>query len=147
MVTTAVVGGLEMIGVAPGYATAATSGTTAACADGDCLNEIVTIEEGVQKGVTVLGRNPTYLEVAKDVGGNALNIPQDVWYSMNRAQQWALNQKFLDDAIARGDYFYLASRWADAPTGTFFRQELEYLFSKGYTFSPYQNYLIPPSIP
>jgi RHS repeat-associated protein len=120
---------------------------TTACIDSDCLNEIRAVEEGVRQGITVLGRYPKYIRVAKDVGGNTFDVPIDLWNKLNKAEQWALNRKFLDEAIARGDYFYLASRWADAPVGTFFRKELEYLFSKGYTLSPYQNYLIPPSKP
>jgi RHS repeat-associated protein len=136
------------VGVQAGWwGAAATGGTSAACAYGDCLSEVVAVEEGVHKGLTVLGRYPNYLEVAEDVGGNAFNVSPKVWESMNTAQQWAFNQKFLDDAVARGDYFYLASKWTRAPVGTFFRQELDYLFSKGYTLSLYQNYLIPPSIP
>jgi RHS repeat-associated protein len=134
-----------------GYFSAQTfigAASTAACGDGDCLNEVVAVEESVQKGITVLGRYRNYLDVADDVGGNALNVPEEVWDSLNTLEkQWAFNQKFLDDAIARGDYFYLANRWADAKVGTFFRMELDYLFSKGYTLSLYQNYLIPPSIP
>jgi RHS repeat-associated protein len=126
---------------------AATTATTAACMDGDCLNEIKAVGYNVQKSITVLGRYSAYIDVAKDVGGKVFSVPAEIWNKLSAAEQWALNQQFLDDAIARGDTFYLASKWANAPTGSFYRMELEYLFSKGYTLSVYQNYLIPPSAP
>ena len=126
---------------------AVTTATTAACMDRNCLNEIETIRDSVQKGITVLGRYPAYINVAKDVEGKIFSVPAEVWNKLSTAEQWALNQQFLDDAIASGDSFYLASKWANAPIGSFFRMELEYLFSKGYTLSLYQNYLIPPSNP
>jgi len=43
-----------------------------------------------------------------------------------------VNKQFLDDAIARGDTFRLASLVDDAKAGTYFRKELEYLISLGY---------------
>jgi hypothetical protein len=49
------------------WGAAATGGTSAVCAYGNCPNEIVTLEGGIQKGITVLGRTPTYLEVAEDI--------------------------------------------------------------------------------
>lgn len=101
--------------------------------------------DNIQRGITVLGRFPKYLDVANDIGGNVFNLSPDVWANLSEAEQWALNQKFLDDAIANGDIFYLANRWLDAVPGTSYLRELEYLFSQGYTLSIYQNYLIPSS--
>jgi len=43
-----------------------------------------------------------------------------------------VNRQFLDDAIARGDTFKLASLLKEAEPGTYFRRELDYLFSLGY---------------
>lgn len=97
-------------------------------------------------GITVLGRSPVYLEVANDIGGNAhaLNVPREDWGALSEAEQWAHNLQWLNDSIARGDTFYLASKYSEARPGTFYQRELEYLFSLGYTMSPHQNYLIPP---
>jgi hypothetical protein len=109
------------------------------CADGICTNEV----EAAQRGVTVLGRWPTYLEVARDVGGNALNDP--AMTGMTKEEAWAVNQAFLDAAVARGDYFYLASNWAKAVPGSFFARELNYLITVyHYTIAPGRPWLIPP---
>ncbi len=112
-----------------------------ACADGDCQNELIE----AQKGITVLGRFPEYLKVAIDIGGNKFNIPIEAWNKLSPEAQWALNKQFLDAAISRGDTFFLANGFSNAPVGTFFRMELDYLFSMGYTISTYQNYLLPPT--
>ncbi len=107
-----------------------------ACGGDMCASE-------AERGIAVLGRWPFNRDVAKDIGGNYLNIPTKTWESLNEAGRWALNQKWLDVAIARGDRFILASKWAERGTSYYF-QELQYLFSKGYSISTYQNYLIPP---
>ena len=96
-----------------------------------------------EKGLAVLGRWPANKEVAKLVGGKYLNIPMETWDKLDEAGRWALNQQWLDDAISRGDTFIMASKWADVGT-SYFHQEMQYLFSQGYTLSLYQNYLIPP---
>ena len=105
--------------------------------------------------MTVLGRNPAYLQMAQDIGGasdaeyyvNTLNIPVDQFQALSVNDQWALNQKFLDEAIARGDTFVLASPWSAAVPKSFYLEELKYLFSKGYSISLTQFYLIPPGGP
>ncbi len=95
-------------------------------------------------GVVVLGRYPKYLDVAKDVGGKVFSLPAEVFDKLTPEEQWAKNQSFLDEAIANGDQFLLASGWADATANSFFYKELNYLFSVGYTLSPRGNFLIPP---
>jgi hypothetical protein len=111
------------------------------CAMSPACGEKVAGEAG--KSITVLGRWPLNKQVAEAIGGKYLNIPTATWERLNESGRWALNQKWLDKAIARGDTFILASKWADAGTSYYFK-ELQYLFSKGYTISVYQNYLIPP---
>jgi hypothetical protein len=117
--------------------TAATAGTiaTAACADGDCANELQATERILKTGWTVIGKYPAYLEKARELGAKALDIPQAEWNSLgSRAAQWARNVKFLDEAIARGDSFRLATSFAQgwAEQGTFYKDELVYLLQKGY---------------
>jgi hypothetical protein len=55
---------------------------------------------------------------------------------MSKAEQWAANQKFLDRAIARGDDILLSNpvrNINDVPGA--FRQELDYLMSRGFSLS------------
>ena len=99
--------------------------------------------EVARVGITVLGRYPAYLNVARDLSGNALNNPG--MNEMTTEEVWIVNQAFLDDAVARGDYFYLASNWAKAEAGSFFARELDYLFKvHNYTIAPGRPWLIPP---
>jgi RHS repeat-associated protein len=83
-------------------------------------------------GVTVLGRYPTYIELAGELGGKRFNIPVNVWESMSTSERWAANTKFLDRAITRGDQFILSNSAFYAKEGTYFLKELQYLYSKGY---------------
>ncbi len=103
------------------------------CADGNCT---------ATQGLVVLGKFPKYLNVAKDVNEKVFTVLPDVDNVLTRDQQWELNKAFLDQAVARGDYFYLANQWSEA-TGSY-AAELNYLFSLGYNLSPNQIRLIPP---
>jgi len=88
--------------------------------------------EGARNGTTVLGRYPAYVNTANDLRANYLNFVEGTWDKLTNAQRWAVNKQFLDDAIARGDTFRLASQLKEAEPGTYFRRELDYLFSLGY---------------
>jgi len=146
-------GGMALAGVGPA---AGTTATTAACADGDCTNEVRTVANAAQttansaqtivngsqiaanagnQGLTVLGRYPTYLQVAERLKANVLNDPPEIWNNLTRAQQWARNKSFLDQAIAAGHRFRLATPFAEGirlPSDKFYRMELDYLLSQGY---------------
>ena len=87
---------------------------------------------GARNGVTVLGRYRAYVDTANRLGANFLNFVDDSWSRLTDDQRWAVNKQFLDDAIARGDTFKLASLVDEAKAGTYFRMELEYLISLGY---------------
>jgi hypothetical protein len=139
-----------------GAARVGTTVTTAACADGDCTNEVRTVANAVQttansaqtivngsqiaanagnQGLTVLGRYPKYLQVAERLKANVLNDPPEIWNNLTRAQQWARNKSFLDQAIAAGHRFRLATPFAEGirlPSDKFYRMELDYLLSQGY---------------
>jgi len=109
---------------------AATAGTatTAACADGDCINEVEATKRIIETGWTVIGKYPAYLEKARQLGANALNISMEEWSALgSRTAQWARNVQFLDEAIARGDSFRLATPFAQgwAEKGTFYKQETD----------------------
>lgn len=83
--------------------------------------------------LTVLGKYPEYLELAKSIGARVYSIPQKVFESMTEDEQWAANQKFLDRAISRGSNFVLATPADAARPGTWYARELSYLKSQGYT--------------
>jgi RHS repeat-associated protein len=155
-----VVGGADLAG---GSALAGTVGVTqagtaatAACADGDCTNEVQTATSAAQttansaqtimngsqiaantgnQGLTVLGRYPTYLQVGERLKANVLNDPPEVWNNLTRSEQWARNKNFLDQGIAAGHRFRLATSFAEGirlPTDKFYKMELDYLLSQGY---------------
>ena len=84
-------------------------------------------------GITVLGRSKDgYVKLASLLHANVLNIPKDIWNALSADEKWAANQKFLDEAIARGDQFILSTHFLNAEPGTFFAKEIKYLLEKGY---------------
>ena len=97
-----------------------------------------------ERGITVLGRNPAYVELANAIPSKSFNVPTWVWDTMTEAQQLATNMRFLDRLIARGDEVYLATRASAAPPGSFYYFELEYLMARGYTLSDDGWRLLPP---
>jgi hypothetical protein len=98
-------------------------------------------------GTTVIGRYPAYVNLAQDLGANYLNIPLEEWAAMSPAEQWAANQAFLDEAIANGDTFQLATPLEDMTPGSNFAQEAQYLTSPsiGYQLSADGTQLVPPT--
>ena len=129
-------GGLRLVGQALSKAAAAgTTATAAMCADGDCTNEAAAAGRILDTDWTVLGKYPEYLRQAKQLGANVFNIPMDEWRALgSRSSQWARNAQFLDEAIARGDSFRLATDiWAGLKDkGSFYHDELVYILQKGY---------------
>ena len=89
--------------------------------------------------VVVLGRfNPSsgyknYIEKAKEMGAIYFNTPSvDVWNALS--DPWQLNRQFLDDAIARGDEFFVEADIAktlELSNSTLYR-EIRYLLEQGY---------------
>jgi len=82
-------------------------------------------------GVTVLGKYGTYNTIGGQYGFNFMDVDKAVWDSLDDAERWAVNKKFLDDAVKRGDTFYLSNPDASDFTGGYSR-ELEYLNGLGY---------------
>jgi hypothetical protein len=80
----------------------------------------------------VIGRYRVYLDVAARVGGEVFNIRKPEWDAMDDAQRWALNQEFLDKAIAAGDRIWLATAPEKVPLGSTLQKELNYLASHGW---------------
>jgi hypothetical protein len=98
-------------------------------------------------GTTVIGHYPAYVNLAQELGANYLNIPLEEWDAMSPAEQWAANQAFLDEAIANGDTFQLATPLAEMDPDSFFAQEVQYLTDPdvGYQPSPDGTQLLPPA--
>jgi hypothetical protein len=81
---------------------------------------------------TVIGSFPQYLELAEILDANRFSIPADIWETMTEAEQWAANKAFLDEVIASGRNFVLSTPIDLAGPGSYFEQELEYLYANGY---------------
>lgn len=88
--------------------------------------------QGAGVGKTVLGHYPEYKQLADTIRARRFSIPEAAWNQMSPAEQWATNQKFLDQMIIRGDDIILATPLDKVRPGSFFARELKYLASKGY---------------
>jgi hypothetical protein len=78
-----------------------------------------------------LGRFPAYVDLAAATGARAFNLGRG-WETMSEAEVWFRNRAFLDDAIAQGSEFLLASSPTAAENiGSDFFRELVYLAQKG----------------
>jgi hypothetical protein len=89
------------------------------------------------KGITVLGKYPSYTNLSNVLASNKFQIPQKVWKSMSETERQAANFKYLDRAVARGDNFWLSNRVTNINSvrGAF-REELEYMIkTHGYKLS------------
>ena len=91
----------------------------------------------------VIGSYPAYLQVGEAIGAKVFNIPMKVWNAMSKEAQWAANQKFLDRGIRQGAEFVLATHPSEIRAGTTLAQEVNYLLSKGYTWSSNGLSLVP----
>jgi RHS repeat-associated protein len=127
------------VGVAAGLVVSFFQGAAVGAANG--VRESVTVG---QAGITVLGKNPQYVQLGEELGANYFNIPTPVWNALSEAEKWMANRAFLDQAIARGDEIILASAPAMAKAGSWFRLELEYLMYRGYRIAQDGTRLIVP---
>jgi hypothetical protein len=96
-----------------------------------------------KRGIAVLGKYPGYVEMAEQLGAKYFNISSSAWARMSKPEQWAANRQFLDYLIKQGDNIILSTpvKKVEAITGSF-RQELDYLLSKGYKLSSDGTHLI-----
>jgi hypothetical protein len=63
-------------------------------------------------------------------GGNFLKVADDVWNNWTRAERWANNKQFLDEAIANEHAFLLSDDffyWYERAVDNIFTRELHYL--------------------
>jgi len=97
----------------------------------------------------VLGKtqSPNYADVAKENGFRNFSVPTEIWKSWTSDEQLEANMKFLDRAIAKGDKIVLSHNPSNPGIDTgFFKKELNYLKSKGYTVSADGKSMIPPKV-
>jgi len=87
---------------------------------------------------------PNYIDDAAATGSRAFNISDDAWNAMSPAEQALRNERFLDEAIARGSEIRLASPPTRANLTGAYADEIAYLQGKGYTISSDGTHMIPP---
>jgi hypothetical protein len=64
----------------------------------------------------VLGQFPDYIKHGDDLGAERFNIPTSLGNRMSPPEQWASNQKVLDEAIVRGDDIFRSTGLTDQET-------------------------------
>jgi hypothetical protein len=82
--------------------------------------------------IVVIGHNPAYVRLADTRGHVWFEVDTDVWESWDDARRWAVNQAFLDNAIASDAIFLLATPPNEAREGSCYARELDYLKLRGY---------------
>jgi len=97
---------------------------------------------GRAAGTAVIGHFPEYSDLAKKLGASHFNIPTSVWGRMSDAERWIANKNFLDEAIARGDEFVLATPLNKMKPGSWFEREVKYLLDHGYIFIDVGNKMV-----
>ena len=75
--------------------------------------------------ISVIGRNPAYVTEAQAIGANYFQVARGTW-------TWEGNQAFLDEGIASGSSFRLATPLSEAPSTSVTFREIQYLLSNGY---------------
>jgi len=81
----------------------------------------------------VLGRYPAYVEKAAELGAEFFEVP--FWNQLSSSEAgWGINRAFLDQWMAAGAEFELATP-TEIGTGSFFEREVQYLLSNGYRFA------------
>ena len=89
-------------------------------------NSIVAI-----KGTTILGHNPGYVEIAKQMGAGYYRISDPLYDTLkSKGIEWANNLQYLKDANALGSKFVLSPDYVVLQTGTFWK-EIQYLVGQG----------------
>jgi RHS repeat-associated protein len=83
------------------------------------------------RGITVLGKDPKYQELAHELDAAYFQVLPAKWDAMTVAEQEAANFEFLDIQIRWGSEFRLSNSGVN-PTGTF-KKEIEYMTkTKGF---------------
>ncbi len=90
-----------------------------------------------KKGKIVLGHNPQYVELSKNIDATYLQIPKNAWDKLYQNKQfkklWRYNENFIHEALKRGDNIIFASDWDRKIS--YFGRELWLLRNKGKDIS------------
>jgi hypothetical protein len=70
-------------------------------------------------------------------------MSDEAWNAMSPVEQRMRNQRFLDDAIARGSEIQLATPLSEVRAGSFLEREIGYLSGKGYVPNSADTLMIP----
>ena len=82
--------------------------------------------------ITVLGRYPRYIEVARALRSRLFSYPTEIWDKLSPAQQYRLNMEFLRYAVSRGQDIVLSANAYSAPPNSAFASEIRFLLANGY---------------
>jgi RHS repeat-associated protein len=106
------------------------STTIAVLTDG-IFSEGQVAETAAETGISVIGPRDTYIEFAKKIGAQYLEIPAGkIW-------DWAANLKFLKGVVARGDDVIFAGKFDPKllDKTSALANEIDYLISHGYKWT------------
>ena len=91
-----------------------------------------------------MGKYPAYGNDGAATGARTFSMSDEAWNAMTPAEQWARNQQFLDQAIARGSGIRLTSPPTPGNLTGWYAKELDYLSKQGYTISSDGTHMILP---
>jgi RHS repeat-associated protein len=131
----AMIGAVAMVGTAGAAAevaaaVSAVSASTAAAASAAVSAEMAAAGA---TGAAVIGRYPAYTDLAKQLGANYFELPNEVYSELaEEGMAWAANQGFLEAVIRNQMEVIFASSITRADVGTDFLAEIQYLLANGY---------------
>lgn len=98
---------------------------------------------GGSRNAVSLGHYPAYIDDAAATGSRTFSMSDDAWNAMSQTEQRLRNQRFLDDAIARGSEIRLATPLDQVRPDSFYEWELQYLTERGYVPSADGTRMVP----
>ena len=108
-------------------------------------NAINEIQEEVDVAPqVVIGEFPDYVLKAQEIGAGYFDVGNWAYQFLTGMDEaWSVNQAFLQDAIAKGAEFVLATPIGDMSANGVFVQEVGYILSQGYVLNAAGTKLIP----
>ena len=132
------IGGIVLAGSATASTLAVVTGArTIAClvASGSIASGSAFVAQNVRNfmsGITVLGRYPRYIEVARALRSRLFSYPTEMWDKLSPVQQYRLNMEFLRYAVSKGQDIILSANAYSAPENSAFASEIRFLLANGY---------------
>jgi hypothetical protein len=103
---------------------------------------VVTDTVGSKNAISI-GHYPAYVMNAQATGARTFSMSDDAWNAMSSTEQWARNQRFLDDAISRGSEIQLATPLSQVRPGSYLEREIGYLAGRGFAPNSAGNLMVP----